>query len=175
MTTPFIGEIRYFPYNRGAPSGWLACQGQLLPISQYDTLFSLLSTTYGGDGQSTFALPNLSGRVAVGTGTSSTGTGYPLGSTGGSETVTLQPAEMPLHSHAMQASTAAATATGPGGQVYAATPQGVAPYTTGSDTAVAMASGMVSRVGQNQPHENCAPTCAIFACIAYEGIYPSQN
>src|SRR3954453_9073090 len=112
MSDPFIGEIRMFGGNF-APVGWLLCQGQTLPIALYDTLFNLIGTTYGGDGQETFQLPNLQSRLPV-----HQGSGYVLGQTGGAETVTLTPQQMPLHSHAATAATSGAGAAGPAGNVW---------------------------------------------------------
>ncbi|MBV8037264.1 phage tail protein [Roseateles sp.] len=166
MSDPFIGEIRLFAGNF-APAGWAFCQGQLLPISENDPLFTLIGTTYGGDGQSSFALPNLSGRVAVHAGAS-----YIQGELMGSETVTLTTAQIPQHTHAMHASTAAADTTTPGGALLAAT--SVASYDTAAAT-TAMASGAIGTAGGSQPHDNMAPTLTVNYIIALFGIFPAQN
>ncbi len=114
MSDPFIGQITLFPYNF-APEGWADCAGQLLPIQQYAALFSLLGTAYGGNGSTNFALPNLSGRVAVGQGQPAGGSNYGIGAAGGSETVALAQAALPAHSHALNATTGPATTTAPSG------------------------------------------------------------
>lgn len=169
MSDQFIGEIRLFPYFRGAPSGWLACDGSTQPITNYEALASLLGTTYGGDGSSTFGLPDLRGRVPIGA-----GPGNPLGSTTGTETVTLMTSQLPSHNHVIEASTAAATQTDPSGQVYAnGTTSGISPYAVpASPGSVAMASTMVGFAGQGLPHDNCAPTLPVVACIAWDGVWP---
>src|ERR1041384_8234847 len=111
MAQPYVGEIRMFAGNF-APAGWMFCEGQLLPISEYETLFNLIGTTYGGDGQSTFALPDLRGRIPM-----HFGNGFPLAETGGVETVTLTVSQIPAHSHALLGSTAAATTLDPTGNI----------------------------------------------------------
>lgn len=177
MSTPYLGEIRYLPYASGrTPIGWQKCDGSLLAISQYDALYALIGTTYGGDGVNTFAVPDLQGRVAVAAGSSSTGTTYTLGERAGSETVTLLQSQMPSHNHLMEASGSAGTQTSPVGAVFAASPSNAAFYTNATTaTAVAMNATAVAPAGQSQPHDNCAPTVAIYAFIATQGIYPSQN
>src|SRR5437773_12295055 len=120
MAQPYVGEIRMFGGNF-APAGWMFCDGQLLPISENETLFQLIGTTYGGDGQSTFALPDLRGRVPIHQGTNQ-GTSYTLAETGGVETVTLTTNQIPVHSHALQASTNIANQSSPAGNVVAQPP-----------------------------------------------------
>lgn len=171
MSEPFIGEIRLFAGNF-APRDWAFCAGQLMPIAENEALFTLIGTTYGGDGQQTFALPDLRGRVPM---HQHQGPGLSprfIGEQGGSETVTLQATQMPLHTHALRASTAAASLSSPSGAVLAAT--SVASYDAGAAT-TPMAAVAVAPVGNTQPHENMAPTVAINYIIALFGIFPSQN
>lgn len=163
MSNPYLGEIRLFGGNY-APLGWAVCAGQLLPVAQYDALFTLLGTTYGGDGQTTFGLPDLRGRVPVHQGPLHT-----LGEQGGQETVTLLAGQMPAHSHVAQGSTAAAQSGAPAGRVLAATSAAPVYSTTGSTTSL----GLTSAAGGNQPHENMQPFLALQFIIALEGIYPS--
>lgn len=171
MSEQFVGEIRFFPYNRGAPSGWLMCDGSTQNIRDYQILFQLLGTTYGGDGQNNFGLPDLRGRVPI-----ATSPNYPLGDKQGSEKVALTVTQLPQHNHFIEASTSAATATDPSGMVFAAGAAGAdfyaAPTTAGTR---AMAGAMVGMTGQGLQHENCAPTLPIHACIAWQGIYPPRN
>jgi microcystin-dependent protein len=165
MSDPYIGEIRMFAGNF-APVGWLFCQGQTLPISQYDVLFNLVGTTYGGDGQETFALPDLQSRVPV-----HQGAGYPLAQTGGAETVTLTTAQLPVHSHAPVA-TAAATGTSPSQNQWAS-------YANNEYSSQPPADGLapnaLSAAGGGQTHDNLPPYLVINFIIATEGIYPAQN
>jgi microcystin-dependent protein len=166
MSDPFIGEIRMFAGNFG-PNGWFLCQGQLLPISDYDTLFALLGTTYGGDGESTFALPNLQSRIPL-----HVGTGYPLGSIGGTETVLLLPPNLPAHSHAALAANSGGTSTGPGGNFWASGSS--AEYSTQAPNTT-MNPAALSASGGNLPHDNMPPFLAINFIIAWAGIFPSQG
>lgn len=171
MSDPFIGEIRLFAGNF-APRDWAFCDGQLMSIAQNTALFSLLGTTYGGNGQTTFALPDLRGRVPVhqfqGPGLSN----RDLGEVSGSETVTLLSTQMPAHSHAFRASTTAATGSTPVGALLGATT--VNSYDN-SAAGVAMAAGAVGNTGGSQPHDNMAPTLALNYIIALFGIFPSRN
>lgn len=169
MSQAFVGEIRLFAGNF-APAGWELCTGSLLPIAQYDTLFNLIGTTYGGDGQSTFALPDLRGRVPLHQG-SGAGATRIIGETGGTETVTLSVAQLPAHSHALRASSAAATGGTPGGAVLAAT--SIASYGPGTPNIPMSAAAFPAEAG-SQPHENMAPYLALNYIIALFGIYPSQ-
>lgn len=173
MSQPYVGEIRLFGGNF-RPAGWAFCDGSLLPISENDVLFQLIGTTYGGDGQSTFALPDLRGRVPVHQGTPA-GVTYTIGQTGGVESVTLTTAQMPVHTHPMMA-------TGSGQQ---ASPQGAYFAVVSSSQAGANAYGAaptdtplvatsVSNVGGNQPHENMQPTLFVNYIISLFGIFPSQ-
>lgn len=168
---PYVGEIRLFASNF-APVNWALCQGQLLSIAQYDTLFSLIGTTYGGDGQNTFALPDLRGRVPVHQGPGPGLSMAAIGQTGGTETVTLQSSQVPAHSHGLRASTAAADQGTPGNNLLAAT--AVASYGPGP-ASTAMAAGAIEPAGSvAQPHDNMAPTLAVNYIISLVGIYPSQ-
>lgn len=171
MSNPFVGEIRMFGGNF-APQGWAFCNGQLQNIGDNTALFSLLGTTYGGDGQTTFALPDLRGRVPIHQGSGAGLSPRPLGTTGGSEAVTLALAQMPAHSHPLNASpTAASAAAGPGGVLATPTTQ---IYGAGTPT-LPMDGAEVTPVGGNQPHENMAPFQAVNFIIALFGIYPSQS
>lgn len=158
MSTPFVGEIRLFAGNF-APQGWALCDGSLLPISGNDVLFALIGTTYGGDGQSTFALPDLRGRAPVHQGALPGGGTYVIGEAGGAETVTLTPAQLPPHGYAgadveMTTNLAGGASLAAGGS-----------YASG-------ANGKV--VGGNQPHENRSPFLAVSYIISLSGIFPSQ-
>jgi microcystin-dependent protein len=174
MSAPFVAEIRVFGFNF-PPTGWAFCDGQLIPLQQNTALFSLLGTSYGGDGRSTFALPNLQGSTVVGQGQSSTGTNYFLGERGGSETVALLQSEMPFHTHDMQASPdpAEQSAPGPNRSLARSTPGSAYQTTTGSSTAYA-APEAVSSVGGGFPHNNMPPVLALNFCIALQGIFPQR-
>jgi len=177
MGSPFVGEIRMFG-GSFAPAGWAMCQGQLMPISQNETLFNLIGTTYGGDGQSTFALPQLGGRIPLCMGTNQqTGTTYQIGEVAGTESVTLTTAQIPSHNHAFIATTDAATSTNPSGNIYASNGT-VALYTDpNGDTLnkpLAPQQGPL-QVGGNQPHENMMPYLCITFIISLFGIFPSQT
>ncbi len=173
MSNPFIGEIRLFGGNF-APVGWAFCDGSLLSIGEYDALFNLIGTTYGGDGQSTFALPDLRGRVPVHQGTDA-GTSYTPGQTGGVESVTLTSAQVPAHTHTFSGSSDTASTTSPAGAVPA-TMGSVTTFAYGTDLPpAAFAPAMVSTVGGNQPHDNLQPYLAVSFIIAVEGIYPNQS
>lgn len=167
MSDQYVGEIRYFPYQRGAPQGWLVCDGSLQNLQSYQQLAALIGTTYGGDGQSTFGLPDLRGRVAIGA-----GGGYPLGSTTGQETVTLNSNQLPQHNHLIGATQNGAISADPTGQVFAS---GVALYTEQSPpTLAAMQPNVIGLAGQGLPHENCAPTLALLPCICVDGMWPAK-
>ena len=170
---PFIGEIRLFA-GTYAPTGWNFCDGTLLQLSQYDALYALLGTTYGGDGRATFALPDLRGRVPVHQGAGPGLSNYTMGQTGGVEMVTLTSANMPPHTHALFVSTAAGTANVPTGNVLAQAPSGSNVYreTTGT---VAFSASQIIPTGGSQPHENRQPFQAMNYIIALEGIWPSQG
>lgn len=176
MTEPYLGEIRLFPYNF-EPYAWMRCDGRLLPIAENDALYALLGTTYGGDGITTFGLPDLGGRVPVhcfqGPGLSN----YVLGQKGGTESVTLTTQQIPAHTHTMVATTAAATATTPGPGLLPGAVSGDTFYvnTTSGNNVAAMSPQSLLPSGGNQPHENTMPTIAMTYCIAIYGIFPSQN
>lgn len=175
MSTPYIGEIRMFAFgNRGAPNGWQACDGSLLPISEFDTLFALIGTIYGGDGQTTFAVPDLRGRVPIHQGQGPGLSNYVIGQRAGTETVTVLPTQMPAHTHALVTTTAAATALTPGTTLLPGSVSGENFYVsdiTGA-TPVAMSAQSTSLAGASQPHENCMPTLTVQYCIATQGIFP---
>lgn len=166
MSQPYLGEIRMFSGNY-APPGWALCDGQMLHIFEHETLFNLIGTTYGGDGQETFQLPYLSSRIPFG----NRDANY-IGATMGTETVTLRALEMPAHSHLPQASTQAATSTTPLGNVWATA--GNAPYTTGNAN-VAMDPDAIALAGGSQPHENLPPFTALGFIISLSGEFPSQQ
>lgn len=171
MSTPYVGEIRLFAGNF-APVGWLFCEGQLLSIADNDVLFTLVGTTYGGDGQTSFALPDLRGRVPVHQGQGPGSSPRTLGEFGGQEAVTLLASQMPAHTHALHANAAPASGTAPGGALLAAT--SVASYDPGTGT-TPMAASAVGSAGGNQPHPNMAPTLALNYIISLYGIYPSPS
>jgi microcystin-dependent protein len=171
MSTPYIGEIRLFA-GTFAPLGWALCQGQLLPIAENDALFALIGTTYGGDGQNTFALPDLRGRVPIHQGQGPGLSPYVIGRAAGSEDSTLALQHMPAHRHPLL-SAAAATADFPGGNSLGS-PSGDALYSAVVPGTPLAAASYVS-VGGNQPHQNMAPFLAMNYIIALFGIYPSQN
>lgn len=163
----FIGEIKLVAFNF-APKGWALCAGQLLPISQNQALFALLGTTYGGDGRTTFALPDLRGRVAAGAGQAATGTTYDLGSTGGTETTKLTVGQLPAHTHSVVATSNAATKKNPSGNF----PAGGSYYGTTHD--VQMNASMIGKRGGGQAHDNRQPYLSLEYIIALVGIFPSQ-
>jgi len=163
----YIGEIKLVAFNF-APKGWALCAGQLLPINQNQALFALLGTTYGGDGKTTFALPDLRGRVAVGAGPAETGTTYDLGSTGGTETTKLTLAQVPAHAHPVAATSYAATKQNPSGNY----PAGGGSY--GTTHNVQMNASTIGKRGGGQAHDNRQPYVSLEYIIALEGIFPPQ-
>lgn len=165
MSNPYIGEIRMFAGNF-APAGWMFCEGQLLPISQYDALFNLIGTTYGGDGQSTFALPDLRGRLPI-----HMGSGFILSQNGGVETVTLTATQTPTHTHTVLATTNSNTAALPNGNFLAAGPDIYDVNIPGSATMAAA----INSVGGSQPHTNFQPYLCVNFIFSLFGIYPSQS
>lgn len=175
MSQPYIGEIRMFGFGpRGAPTDWQACDGTLLPIAQYDALFALIGTTYGGDGQTTFAVPDLRGRVPVHQGQGPGLSNYVIGQKAGTEVVTVLPTQMPAHTHTAMASTAAATSVTPGPGLLPGTISGDNGYVAAPGTPVSMSAQSTSLAGGSQPHENCMPTLTVQYCIATVGVYPTQ-
>src|SRR5690349_5514045 len=167
MAQPYVGEIRMFAGNF-APAGWMFCEGQLLPISEYETLFNLIGTTYGGNGQSTFALPDLRGRVPL-----HFGNGFTLAETGGVETVTLTTNEIPAHTHALLATTTIATQQNVSPNVLAQASL-FNPYINVSPTAV-MAPQASGSTGGSQPHNNFQPYLCVDFIISLFGIFPTQT
>lgn len=168
--TPYVGQLILVPYNF-APNGWMLCQGQLVSISQYEVLFQLIGTTYGGDGQQTFALPDLRGRSAIGAGSGPGLQTYVQGQVGGAEQVTLTVQQIPTHSHAFACTAASATSGVPNGGVPAA---GLQEYSTGAPTGN-MNAGMMLPVGGSQPHDNRQPYLTLNWCISLYGVFPSQS
>jgi microcystin-dependent protein len=167
MAQPYVGEIRMFAGNF-APAGWMFCEGQPIPISEYETLFNLIGTTYGGDGESTFALPDLRGRLPL-----HQGNGFILGEPGGAEEITLTVAQLPAHTH---------TAVGTANAGTQSSPAGLLPgRVTGNDIYaadspfVAMATSTISQVGGNQPHTNFQPYLCVNFIISLFGIFPSPT
>ena len=169
MAQPYVGEIRIFAGNF-APAGWMFCEGQLLPISENETLFNLIGTTYGGDGQSTFALPDLRGRLPI-----HFGNGFTLAETGGAETITLTVSQIPAHTHALLGSTSNASASDPTGNVGArVTVAAVFPY--GTDAPLQpLAPQAVGSTGGSQPHTNFQPYLCLDFIISLFGIFPSAT
>ena len=173
MAQSFIGEIRCFGFNF-SPQGWAFCNGQLISISQNAALFNLIGTTYGGDGLTTFALPDLRSRVPVHQG-SFAGVTYVMGQVGGVENVTLTTQEIPAHSHLIVATSNAATLKRPvQNTFYAASSSGNNFYEAGT-TLTALANNTVSSAGGGQPHNNIQPYLTLNWCIAMFGIFPSRN
>jgi microcystin-dependent protein len=174
MSTPYIGEIRMFGFGtRGAPNGWQACDGSLLPISQYDALFALIGTTYGGDGQTTFGVPDLRGRIPIHQGQGPGLSNYVIGQRAGQETVTLLATQMPVHTHSLPVSSSAATAAQPANGVLAAESSDPV-FNPSPPSLVDMSTAAAGLAGGNQPHENMMPTLTVQFAIATEGIFPSQ-
>jgi microcystin-dependent protein len=169
---PYIGEIALFPYNF-APRGWAFCHGQLLSIAQNTALFSLLGTTYGGNGQTTFALPDLRGRVPVSSGQGPGLSNYTLGQSGGSESVTLTQSQMPAHTHSANAASGGGSSTSPDGRVWAASTARDNVYAGAANTTMAVQA--LGASGGSQPHDNTPPYLTLNYCIALEGIYPSRD
>ncbi len=171
-TDPFLGQLALVPYNF-PPKGWALCNGQLLSINQNQALFALLGTTYGGNGQTTFALPDLRGRVPISSGQGPGLSNYILGQTGGEESHTLTVSEIPAHSHLLSADTSVGTSERPNGGLPARNAAGVPQY-GGSATGTMSASGVQSS-GGSQPHNNMQPYVTLNWIIALQGVFPSQN
>ncbi|UED77156.1 phage tail protein [Brevibacillus sp. DP1.3A] len=171
MAEPFLGEIRMFGGDY-APQGWALCEGQIISISENDTLFSLIGTTYGGDGQTTFALPDLRGRIPLNQGKNpGTGTTYVMGEKNGVESVTLTVPQLPAHTHTVHASSQSGTQNSPANAVWAKNAQ---QYSANAPDGLMNASSL-SSVGGNHPHSNLMPFTVINFIIALYGIYPSQQ
>ncbi|WP_420004417.1 phage tail protein [Arenibacterium sp. LLYu02] len=171
MAEPFLAEVRMIGFDF-APRGWAFCDGQILPINQNQSLYSLLGTTYGGDGRTTFALPDLRGRTPL----HQDAQGHPLGERGGTETVTLTTAEIPQHTHAAAASSAEGNSNSPSNALLASevAPEFAyrAPETAGR---TALRHGTITNTGGSQPHNNMQPYLAVNFCIAIAGLFPSRN
>jgi len=167
MAQPYVGEIRMFAGNF-APAGWMFCEGQVLPISENATLFQLIGTTYGGDGQSTFRLPDLRGRLPL-----HFGNGFIQAETGGTEEITLTVQQIPAHTHALLGSAANGSQPGPGNNLLANSTV-ITPYAPETPTAV-MASTAITPVGGSQPHTNFQPYLCIDFIISLFGIFPSPT
>jgi len=176
MADSYIGEIRMFAGNF-APAGWAFCDGTPLPISEYQALFDLVGTTYGGDGQSTFALPDLRGRVPVHAGTHSSGRTLTLGEQGGVESVTLTTQQIPSHTHLIVASSdrGSAAFTNTTGYPAATATAGSAIYGTSDNSVLQMAANAITSTGGSQPHENMAPFTGVNFIICLLGSTPSAN
>ena len=172
MADPFVAEIRIFPFNF-APRGWAWCDGQLLPLSQNTALFSLLGTTYGGNGKSNFALPDLQGRAPMHPGQGPGLSLHDLGETGGSETVSLLESEIPSHSHAISASQADGLESSPTGQQFA-TGIGLGMYAA-PGAMVQLNPNAATPAGGDQPHNNLQPYLTFYFCIALQGVFPPRG
>ncbi len=166
MAQPYVGEIRMFAGNF-APAGWMFCEGQLLPISENETLFQLIGTTYGGDGESTFALPDLRGRLAL-----HQGNGFILAGTGGAEEITLTASQIPAHSHPWLASSAPGTGPNPASSVLAAS---ATDRVFDAAANITLAPQSVNAIGGSQPHTNMQPYLCVDYIISLFGIFPSPT
>jgi len=166
MSAPFIGEVKMISWNF-APSGWAFCNGQLLPIAQNQALFSILGTIYGGDGRTTFALPNLQGATPV-----HAGNGITQGQRGGEAAHALTTNEIPLHTHTAQGTTATATSGTPTGNIWAS--QSASPFSSSAPNVV-MSAAAFNNAGASQPHSNLQPYTVVNFIIALQGIFPTRN
>jgi microcystin-dependent protein len=171
MGEPFVGEIRMFAGNF-PPNGWMFCEGATLPISENDVLFQLIGTTYGGDGQETFNLPNLASRVPIHMGTGPDGTTYQLGEAAGTEQETLTTQQIPNHTHNLIGSTAAAATRDPVGNCFATSAGDL--YNTVFDS-IGMSNQSIQAAGGSQPHENTQPFLCINFIISLFGVFPTQT
>jgi len=169
---PFVAEIRIFPFNF-APKGWAFCDGQILPLSQNTALFSLLGTTYGGDGKSNFALPNMQGNAPMHPGQGPGLSLHDLGETGGEETVTLLESEIPSHAHTLMASSSTGTKPLPTNNTLARV-SGATPYGPATNL-TSFANSALSPAGGNLPHNNMQPYLTLNFCIALQGVYPPRT
>jgi len=179
MSQPYVAEIRLFA-GTFAPAGWAFCDGRLLPISQYDVIFALIGTTYGGDGQNTFALPDLRGRVPIHWGMGQGLSNYTLGQMGGTENVTLTTAQLPAHTHTFSATSAAASSLNIGATMLPANTTSSLSVnfyvsTAGPPTYYSMYPTSVGSTGGSQPHNNIQPTAAMYYIISLFGVFPSRN
>ena len=170
---PFVAEIRIFPFNF-APRGWAWCDGQLLPLSQNTALFSLLGTTYGGDGKSNFALPDLQGSAPMHPGQGPGLSLHDLGETGGSETVSLLESEIPSHSHGLMCNAAPANRTTPVNNSIARV-AGASPYAPAAAPTAQLAAAALPPAGGDQPHDNLQPYLTLYFNIALQGVFPPRT
>ncbi|WP_343650724.1 tail fiber protein [Stenotrophomonas sp.] len=176
MSFPFVGEIRMFGFAR-VPNGWFACDGSLKSIAEYETLFNVLGTTYGGDGNATFGVPDLRGRIPIHQGRGGGLSIYAMGQMAGAEQVTLNVTQMPAHAPSLMATTALATTGAVGTGMVPATVAGDSVFVkdiTGATAAVLAANAIVSP-GGNQPHDNLMPTLTVQFCIAWAGVFPTPQ
>ncbi len=176
MSNPFVAEIRIFPFNF-APTGWAFCNGQLLPITQNTALFSLVGTFYGGDGKSTFGLPNLQGSAPLGFGSGPGLEPYVIGEFGGEASVTLTQNQMPAHGHTVQASSGSGTQSSPANADWANAKvlrQGTNLYTPGASNTT-MSTQALSSTGGSLPHNNMPPYLVLNFCIALQGVFPARG
>ncbi|QWP75686.1 phage tail protein [Lysobacter sp. K5869] len=176
MSTPYLGEIRMFGFGR-APIGWQACDGTVLSIAENDALFNLIGTTYGGDGISTFAVPDLQSRVPIHQGTGLGLSPYVLGQRAGVESVTLIGNQMPQHTHTLLTTTSAATVNQPASNTLLGSLSGDTMYISDITNLqpIPLNTASIGTAGGTQPHNNLMPTLAIQFCIATSGVYPSQG
>jgi len=175
VSNPFLAEIRIFPFNF-APAGWAMCNGQLMPLSQNTALFSLLGTTFGGDGKSNFGLPDLQGNVPLAPGQGPGLSLHDLGESGGEQTVTLLQSETPAHTHSLQASGSPADLNSPGPvrSLARSNPTYIYKQPAGAAPPVPMAGGVVALQGGGQPHNNLQPYLTLNFCIALQGVFPAR-
>ena len=176
MGQPYVGEIRMFAGNF-PPNGWMFCNGDILPISENDTLFNLIGTTYGGDGQETFALPNLQSRIPIHMGTGRSGVTYQISEMAGVESVTLNTQQIPVHSHPMLASNSAGVLSPTNAYLTTSSSSqaGTLAYNSEAPADTPLNPSIITPTGGNQPHENCQPFLAISYIISLYGIYPSPT
>lgn len=173
MSQPYVGEIRLVGFNF-APAGWMFCNGQLLPISEFETLFNLIGTTYGGDGQTTFALPNLQSRIIVHQGQGPGLSFYTLAEAGGVESVTLTTPQIPVHNHSANCSSSAGSQSSPVNNIWSADAAGLTAEYSNSHSG-SMNANAIGVAGGSQPHENRMPFLAMNYIISMFGVFPSQT
>lgn len=173
MAQPFVGEIRMFAGNF-PPVGWMFCSGQLISIAEYDTLYTLIGTTYGGDGQSTFRLPDLQSRVPIHYGKGITGSDHVLSEAGGVENVTLNTLQIPQHNHALLATTNLADTASPANAQFSTNAPGSKMYSSGTPT-IPLNNNTITPTGGSQPHDNLQPYLCISFIISLYGVYPQPS